>query len=51
MKLDQAGITYEVNESVAEMRKIGLLSAPALSVDGELMDFAPACKWADSQKE
>ena len=51
MKLDSAGVSYIVNEDVETMRELGMLSAPALTVDGELLDFAAACKWADSQKE
>ena len=50
-KLDDAGVHYDINEDVAEMRALGLLSAPALSVDGEILDFSAACRWADDQKE
>lgn len=50
-KLDDAGVSYTVNEDVDKMLEIGMLSAPALSVGGELLDFAAACRWADSQKE
>lgn len=51
MKLDKAGVSYETNDDVSKMLSIGLKSAPALSVDDELLDFAAACKWADGQKE
>ena len=50
-KLDNAGVKYDINDDVAEMQALGLLSAPALRVSGELLDFAAACRWADSQKE
>ena len=50
-KLDRAGVSYAVEEDVEVMRSIGLLSAPALSVDGNLMLFGDAVKWADGQKE
>ena len=50
-KLDRAGVSYTVEEDVEAMRSIGLLSAPALCVDGELMLFGDAVKWADGQKE
>lgn len=50
-KLDAANVQYEVNTDVEAMRSLGMLSAPTLSVDGELFGFAAACKWADSQKE
>ena len=48
-KLDKAGISYEENDSVEEMQALGMLSAPALSVDGVLYDFSAAAKWADEQ--
>lgn len=51
MKLDKAGVEYEINEDVNKMLEIGLKSAPALSVGDELLNFSAACKWADSQKE
>lgn len=51
MKLDRAGVSYTVEEDVEAMRKLGLLSAPALSVDGTLMLFGDAVKWADGRKE
>lgn len=44
-KLDKAGITYDVVSDVDEMLRLGLKSAPALSVDGEVMDFKNAVKW------
>ncbi len=44
-KLDQAGITYETVSDVDEMLKLGLKSAPALGVNGEIMDFKNAVKW------
>lgn len=50
-KLDAAHVEYEEHNDMAEMLSLGLRAAPTLSVDGELMDFNKACKWADSQKE
>ena len=44
-KLDQAGVVYDVINDVDEMLKLGLKSAPALSVDGEIMEFKNAIKW------
>lgn len=48
-KLDRAGVAYETNTDIDAMLSLGIRSAPVLSVDGELLDFAAACKWADSQ--
>ena len=44
-KLDLAQISYEENSDIDEMRCLGMKSAPALSVDGVLMDFGKAVKW------
>ena len=50
-KLDDAHVSYEVNEDIRKMMALGLMSAPWLSVGDELLDFSAACKWADGQKE
>lgn len=50
-KLDKAGVDYDTNSDVEKMVASGLSSAPALSIDGKLLGFADACRWADSQKE
>ena len=42
MKMDAKGIQYTENSSVDEMLKLGIKSAPILSVNGELMDFNSA---------
>ena len=49
MKLEKAGIPYEMNEDIDEMRKLGLLSAPALGVHGQIMDFGKAIEWINEQ--
>lgn len=49
MKLEQKGIEYEENNSVDEMIALGMMSAPALSVDGKLMDFKEANDWINTQ--
>lgn len=41
-KLKEHGIPYETCEYVEEMKKLGIMSAPYLSVDGELMNFSTA---------
>ena len=40
--LKEHGIPYETCEDVEEMKKLGIMSAPYLSVDGELMNFSTA---------
>ena len=44
-KLNSKGIQYTEVTDVDEMQKLGLMSVPYLSVDGELLDFAAANKW------
>lgn len=50
MKLKQKNISYSEVNDPDEMIKLGLKSAPALSVDGELMDFSAAVKWINAQE-
>ena len=49
MKLDKKGISYVENNNIEAMSKLGMRSAPGLSVDGELYNFSEAVKWVDSQ--
>lgn len=49
-KLAKKGIKYEERNDVQEMLALGLKSAPALSVDGELMDFKAANDWINAQE-
>lgn len=44
-KLDDAGVDYETVSDVDEMLKLGMSSAPALGVNGEIMNFATAINW------
>lgn len=46
-KLDTAHIPYTLNEDVDEMQALGLTTAPALSVNGALMDFGAAVRWVN----
>ena len=39
MKLDKAGIKYEVNDNIEEMEALGIKSIPMLQKDGSLLDF------------
>ena len=46
-KLDEAGISYTVNDDVVEMQVLGLTEAPALEVDGKMMGFGEAVRWVN----
>ncbi len=48
-KLDKKGIPYTENNSVQEMLKLGLVQAPALSVDGELLLFDAALAFVQNK--
>lgn len=39
MKLDKAGIKYEVNDNIEDMEALGIKSIPMLQKDGSLLDF------------
>ncbi len=50
-KLDSKGIEYEEIMDVSEIEKLGILSVPYIQVDDEeLMDFATANSWINSQE-
>lgn len=44
-KLDAAKIQYNVCDDVDKMTTMGMLSAPQLDVDGNMLDFYSAVKW------
>lgn len=44
-KIEEKGIIYEENNSVDQMLDIGLESAPALSIDGNILLFKDALEW------
>lgn len=44
-KLENAGVPYTVCEDIAEMRKLGLLSAPAIDIGGRILAFSEAIEW------
>lgn len=48
MKLNQKNIKYNTITDIDEMRKIGLMSAPALKVDDELLLFSEAVKYINN---
>lgn len=47
-KLDSKNLTYSLVDDVDTMLDLGLMSAPALSVDGKLMDFLDAVNFVNS---
>lgn len=47
-KLDSKNLTYSLVDDVDVMLDLGLMSAPALSVDGKLMDFLNAINFINS---
>ena len=48
-KLQKKGIEYREVTDIEEMTRLGMKSAPALSVDGELLDFRKANDWVNAQ--
>lgn len=49
VKLKQKGIEYEENNDIQVMLSKGLETAPALEVDGQLMDFKEATNWINGR--
>lgn len=47
-KLDSKNLTYSLVDDVDVMLDLGLMSAPALSVDGKLMDFSNAINFINN---
>lgn len=48
-KLKEKGIQYEENNDVQVMLDKGLEMAPALEVDGKMMDFKEANEWINGR--
>lgn len=48
-KLKEKGIQYEENNDVQVMLDKGLEMAPALEVDGTMMDFKKAIDWINGR--
>ena len=42
MKLDKAGMSYEVNENIEEMKELGIKSLPVLRLTDKLLEFPSA---------
>ena len=50
-KLKQKNIAYEICTDINTMQSKGMMSAPALEVDGELItDFGTAIGWVNSHE-
>lgn len=49
MKLAQKGIEFEEIDNLDEMRRIGLKSAPALCIEGNILGFNEAIEWLKRQ--
>lgn len=51
LKLQKAGVEYNVSTDIQEMLKLGFKSAPILKIDNEEPYlFKEACIWADEQR-
>lgn len=49
VKLKQKGIQYEENNDIQIMLDKGLKMAPALEVDGKIMEFKEAINWINGR--
>ena len=49
-KLDDRGVIYDEVDDIDEMLKLGIKSAPMLSVFGTLLDFGQAINWVKCQE-
>ena len=50
MKLDKAGIQYEVCNDLAEMTRRDFASVPMLEINNELFEFSEAIKWVNAHE-
>ena len=46
-KLKDKNLSFEINEDVEEMKKMGFKSSPMLKVDDKIMNFKEAFKWVN----
>ena len=44
-KMDAVKLTYNTCEDVEKMLSLGIQTAPALGINGEILDFGQAIKW------
>ena len=47
-KLQSRNIPFEICDDINKMEKLGIRSAPVLSINGELNTFANALRWVNS---
>ena len=50
IKLDRAGIKYEICDDKEAMAALGLKAAPALDIGDQILNFSQATKWVNSQR-
>ena len=50
IKLDRAGLEYEICDDVNEMKARGFKAAPVLETDDGVFNFSEAIKWVNRQK-
>ena len=48
MKLDKAGIEYEIHNDLEEMNQKGFKTAPMLETDDGTFNFSEAIKWVNA---
>ena len=48
-KLDEKAVAYDTVTSVKEMMAKGIMQAPMMELNGELMDFVAANEWINQQ--
>ncbi len=51
IKLDKAGIHYDVVDDMSTMAERGIKQAPILEVNGELLDLTAANNWINGQNK
>ena len=50
IKLDRAGIEYEICDDLVEMKARGFKAAPVLETADGVFNFSEAIKWVNKQK-
>lgn len=48
-KLEEKNIKFEICENVDVMLEKGMMQAPYLEIDNELLDFSKAIKWINEK--
>lgn len=50
IKLDRAGVKYEICDDIEIMKARGFKAAPVLETDEGIFNFSEAIKWVNSKK-